>query len=82
MQELCFFYYSLNPNLCVIDSNDSLTSSSYYQSIIRFMTVLLRIELTVLITVAFRILEFHSVHSVFMVLTLYVTVFYFSFKRI
>ena len=47
LQELCFSYYSLNLNLCVIDSIDDLTSSSYYQSMISFMTVLMRIGLTV-----------------------------------
>ena len=82
LQELCFSYYSLNLNLCVIDSINDLTSSSYYQSMISFMTVLMRIGLTVLITIAFRVLLFHTVYSVFMVLTLCATVFYFSFKRI
>ena len=82
LQELFFSYYSLNLNLCVIDSIDDLTSSSYYQSMISFMTVLMRIGLTVLITIAFRVLLFHTVYSVFMVLTLCATVFYFSFKRI
>lgn len=81
LQELCFSYYSLNLNLCVIDSIDDLTSSSYYQSMISFMTVLMRIGLTVLITIAFKILAFHTVYSVFMVLTLCVTIFYFCFKR-
>ena len=81
LQELCFSYYSLNLNLCVIDSIDDLTSSSYYQSMISFMTVLMRIGLTVFITIAFKILQFHTVYSVFMVLTLCVTIFYFCFKR-
>ena len=67
--------------ICVIDSIDDLTSSSYYQSMISFMTVLMRIGLTVFITIAFKILEFHTVYSVFMVLTLCVTIFYFCFKR-
>lgn len=82
LQELCFAYYSLNLNICVIDSIDDKTSSSYYQSVISFMTVLLRIVLTSAITFAFALLDFSTVYGLFAAVTLCVTVCYFAFRRL
>lgn len=80
LQELCFAYYSLNLNICVIDSIDDRASSSYYQSVISFMTVLLRIALTSAVTLAFALLELSAVYGLFAAATFCVTVFYFACK--
>lgn len=81
LQELCFSYYSLNLNICIIDSIDDLKNSSYYQSVISFLTVLMRIALTSVITVVFKVLDFNTVYSVFAGITMCVTVLYFVSKR-
>lgn len=81
LQELCFSYYGLNLNICIIDSIDDLTSSSYYQSVISFITVLLRILLTFIITIAFKLLKFNTVYGVFAAITLCITIFYFTFQK-
>ena len=81
LQELCFSYYGLNLNLCVIDSIDDMPSSTYYQSVISFITVLLRIALTSVITFAFSLLDFNAVYWLFAAVTLCATIFYFVCKR-
>jgi hypothetical protein len=81
LQELCFSYYNIDFNISVIDSIDDFENSSYYQSVISFLTALLRIILTSIITLLFKWFKMDAVYYMFMACTFFVTVTYFTAKE-
>lgn len=81
MQELCFAYYNMNFNICVLRSIDELRNSSYFQSAISFLNVVLRMALTLGMTLLFKYLALELVYGLFTAATLGATLLCFVLER-
>ena len=75
-QEIFFSYYNIHFNISVLNSMEDLQNSSYFQSMVSLIAVVLRIVLTAVITLAFRIFPFRAVYHGFAAVTLCVTCMY------
>lgn len=81
LQELCFAYYNMSFSVYVLGCIDDLRDSSYFQSAVSFLNVVLRMALTLGITVLFRYLPMGPVYGVFTAVTLAATLAYFAAQR-
>ena len=75
-QEIFFSYYNIHLNISVLNSIEDLQNSSYFQSMVSLINVVLRIVLTAVITLAFRVFPFGAVYGGFAAVTLCATCIY------
>ena len=75
-QEVFFSYYNIHLNISVLNSIEDLQNSSYFQSMVSLINVVLRIVLTAVITLAFRVFPFGAVYGGFAAVTLCATCIY------
>lgn len=75
-QEVFFSYYNIHLNISVLNSIKDLQNSSYFQSMVSLINVVLRIVLTAVITLAFRVFPFGAVYGGFAAVTLCATCIY------
>lgn len=81
LQELCFAYYNMNFSVYVLGCIDDLRDSSYFQSAVSFLNVVLRMALTLGITVLFKYLPMGPVYGIFTAVTLGATLAYWGAQR-
>ena len=75
-QEIFFSYYNIHLNISVLNNIEDLHNSSYFQSMVSLINVVLRIILTAVITLAFKVFPFSAVYKGFAIITLCVTCMY------
>ena len=75
-QEIFFSYYSIHLNISVLHNIADLQNSSSFQSMVSLINVVLRIILTAVITLAFKVFPFHAVYDGFAAVTLCATCVY------
>lgn len=75
-QEVFFSYYNIHLNISVLNSIEDLQNSSYFQSMVSLINVVLRIVLTAIITLAFKVFPFGAVYGGFAAVTLCATCIY------
>lgn len=75
-QEIFFSYYNIHLNISVLNSIEDLQNSSYFQSMVSLINVVLRIVLTAIITLAFKVFPFGAVYGGFAAVTLCATCIY------
>ena len=75
-QEVFFSYYNIHLNISVLNSIEDLKNSSYFQSMVSLINVVLRIVLTAIITLAFKVFPFGAVYGGFAAVTLCATCIY------
>ena len=75
-QEVFFSYYNIHLNISVLNSIEDLQNSSYFQSMVSLINVVLRIVLTAVITLAFKVFPFGAVYGGFAAVTLCATCIY------
>ena len=75
-QEIFFSYYNIHLNISVLNNIEDLHNSSYFQSMVSLINVVLRIILTAVITLAFKVFPFSAVYKGFAAATLCVTCMY------
>ena len=75
-QEIFFSYYNIHLNISVLNNIEDLHNSSYFQSMVSLVNVILRIILTAVITLAFKVFPFSAVYKGFAIITLCVTCMY------
>ena len=75
-QEIFFSCYNIHLNISVLNSIEDLQNSSYFQSMVSLINVVLRIVLTAVITLAFRVFPFGAVYGGFAAVTLCATCIY------
>lgn len=81
LQELCFSYCNMNFSVYVLGCIDDLRDSSYFQSTVSFLNVVLRMALTLGATALFKYLPMGAVYGVFAAVTLGATLAYFGAQR-
>lgn len=76
LQQLCFAYYNMNFNICLLNCIDDIDTSSQFQSAVSFINVIIRMMLSLVITGLYKVFSMNCVYMIFTIIMFMMTCLY------